>query len=808
MSNIFQFGPEGRHISTDASGRLIANSSASDAPFVYAFGPEGHPITVDASGRLLITDVSASSGGGGGSGASNLNELSDVIITTPSSGQFLQYDGVFWENIDLNLETLNNVSGSAVSGQFLNFNGTNWIPSDVIQSLDDLSNVIEGTPSETDALVYSGGTWVPSGLSPLINSLINVDSVNGKTGVVVLDLNDINDVSTSGVSETDVLVYNSGTWVPSGLSSAISSIVTYETLLSNGDVGDASGQLASGNHAHEFNDLTDVVITSPASGQSIFFDGTNWANSTPDSVITSLSGLSDTDVSGVNETDALVYSGSTWIPSGLNPKIDSRVTYEILDSNGDIGSGSGQVASGGHKHTEADITDLQPYLLNINSESISDLSDVDITSSASGEILQYSGSTLVNRTPSEAGLSEVGHTHTESDITDLQAYLLNITGENIGDLANVSVSGQTETDVLALSGTTWVPSGISYPVTSVNGETGAVSLEINDITDVDVTSVASGEVLKWDGSNWINNTLAEAGVSVVGHTHVEADITDLQAYLLNITGESIGDLSNVDVTGQSETDVLALSGTTWIPSGISFPVTSVNGETGDVDLEIGDISNVTITSAANGEVLQYSGTTLVNRTLSEAGISEVGHTHTESDITDLQAYLLNITGENIGDLSDVNASGASNGESLVYSGGTWVPSGVTGGSASLSGLSDTSISSPSSGQLLRYNGTNWENYDNVPFRDKVITIGTDFNAVVNTVYLFQASSGQLTGTLPASHSEGDRVVFKDMEGSGHIERFTIDTADSDTIDGASTEVISSPYASRTVISDGSNWHII
>src|SRR5690606_37624659 len=40
-------------------------------------------------------------------------------------------------------------------------------------------------------------------------------------------------------------------------------------------------------------------------------------------------------------------------------------------------------------------------------------------------------------------------------------------------------------------------------------------------------SIASGEILVWDGTGWVNRTLAEAGISAVGHTHTEADITDL-----------------------------------------------------------------------------------------------------------------------------------------------------------------------------------------------------------------------------------------------------------------------------------------
>jgi hypothetical protein len=40
-------------------------------------------------------------------------------------------------------------------------------------------------------------------------------------------------------------------------------------------------------------------------------------------------------------------------------------------------------------------------------------------------------------------------------------------------------------------------------VTSVNGETGAVTLQLDDLNDVATTAPSIGQVLTWDGTNWI-----------------------------------------------------------------------------------------------------------------------------------------------------------------------------------------------------------------------------------------------------------------------------------------------------------------
>ena len=75
--------------------------------------------------------------------------------------------------------------------------------------------------------------------------------------------------------------------------------------------------------------------------------------------------------------------------------------------------------------------------------------------------------------------------------------------------------------------------------------------DLNSLTDVTITSVASGEIVKWSGAAWVNNTLAEAGVSATGHTHVEANITDLQSYLLNIVEDTTPQLGgHLDINGQ------------------------------------------------------------------------------------------------------------------------------------------------------------------------------------------------------------------------------------------------------------------
>jgi hypothetical protein len=55
---------------------------------------------------------------------------------------------------------------------------------------------------------------------------------------------------------------------------------------------------------------------------------------------------------------------------------------------------------------------------------------------------------------------------------------------------------------------------------------------LNTLDDVSVTLLTTGKILVWNGVGlvWEEKTLTEAGASLVGHTHVEANITDLDKY--------------------------------------------------------------------------------------------------------------------------------------------------------------------------------------------------------------------------------------------------------------------------------------
>jgi len=98
----------------------------------------------------------------------------------------------------------------------------------------------------------------------------------------------------------------------------------------------------------------------------------------------------------------------------------------------------------------------------------------------------------------------------------------------------ISIAGQvitvdpiTESDI----------SDLGAYITGITGE------PLSDLSDVTITSIASGELLKWNGSAWINQTLAEAGVATAAQgsladSAVQSTDIDTLAELNAIVGDA------------------------------------------------------------------------------------------------------------------------------------------------------------------------------------------------------------------------------------------------------------------------------
>ena len=85
----------------------------------------------------------------------------------------------------------------------------------------------------------------------------------------------------------------------------------------------------------ELEDLTDVTLTTPTSGEALVWDGSKWTNGTPD---IDVSDLADVVITSATDDDILVYDNGQWVnkanPASManfGPDYDENTTYNTGD---------------------------------------------------------------------------------------------------------------------------------------------------------------------------------------------------------------------------------------------------------------------------------------------------------------------------------------------------------------------------------------------------------------------------------------------------------------------------------------------
>lgn len=353
---------------------------------------------------------------------------------------------------------------------------------------------------------------------------------------------------------------------------------------------------------------------------------------------------------------------------------------------------------------------------------LGDLTDVTITAAAAGEVLRYNGSAWVDA---------------QLDYSDLSG--TPAIPADIGDLGDVTITSAAAGEVLRYNGSTWVDAQLDY--SDLTGTPALVSA-INDLSDVTITAAAAGEVLRYNGSAWVDAQLAYTDLS--GTPTNVSSFTNDAGYLVDITAEPIGDLSNVSLTSVTTGDVLSYNGSSWVNSaappadisgssinalndvdtttsppsngeGLIWNSISGNWEPGTVSagsVALDDLTDVTITAAATGEVLRYNGSAWVDAQLAYSDLSgtpSLAPVATSGDYNDLSNKPT--IPVDINDLGDVTITSATTGQILEYNGSAWVNVANSGGGGpiAIDDLTDvdTATNPPATGQVLKWDGANW-----------------------------------------------------------------------------------------------------
>ena len=226
--------------STGGANLRLTGSDASTDNVKLA---EGANVTITRTDANTITISSSGTGGG----ASNLNDLGDVVITgTPLPGQVLKYDSVTskWINdadsvsSDIFIDDLSDVviTGTPTDGDVLTWNNTLalWVNGAPASSYTD--------QDATDAMGLAFGNGIHTGITfnytPLTQSMsatVSLDPVGTMledgintgitfsynaatdtlTSIVAVALGDVTDVSLDTPGIGDILRYNGSVWTES-----------------------------------------------------------------------------------------------------------------------------------------------------------------------------------------------------------------------------------------------------------------------------------------------------------------------------------------------------------------------------------------------------------------------------------------------------------------------------------------------------------------------------------------------------------------------------------------------------------------
>lgn len=359
----------------------------------------------------------------------------------------------------------------------------------------------------------------------------------------------VNGVTVNEFSDDTTLADSSSTAVPTE-----NAVKTYvDSVIGSVDITSA------------LDDLSDVIVTTPATNQVLRFDGTNWVNGT---------------VQGFQDTNTEYSIGAATVTGGAYIQLvgtDSSLDYVKLQAGSNVS-----------------IDRLDPSTIQISSAvgslALEDLSNVSTLTPATGQVLKWDGSAWA-----PAADATLGGAGLDADTLDGQdgTYYLNYnnftnTPTIPSDLTDLGIVDGSSGYVLTTDGAG------NFSFIEPQGGSGTVGA-MNDLQDVDTTGAIDGSVLKYDNatSTWVvgvddtianpfdqslNTTDDVIFNSVSSSTFTNSgsgapSITSASTITLDAPdGVSIGEFVQLPVltaepTTPTSGTVAIADGTTWDPAG-------------------------------------------------------------------------------------------------------------------------------------------------------------------------------------------------------------------------------------------------
>jgi len=432
------------------------------------------------------------------------------------------------------------------------------------------------------------------------------------------------------------------------------------------------------------------------------------------------------DISGVDDITGAVNSVFKSDINQVNEVKDFDGTHTILRTTKD----AHDVANRGHlvgtvdtlsNHTTAGLaegsnlyyTDAR-VLTKIQATNLTEIKNVTTSALANDDVLLYNGSAWANTNLEErvediAGAMFTGNTETG----------LSVTYNDTSGKTNLVVSDSDFEITGAVTGTaTQTAKG------NVTIATALTPISLSTLTDATVTSPATDHILVYTSNNKFENTpLAEAVEDVVGGMlgGTETGITVTYQDATNDI-DFVLDNSNFALTGK-------VSGTaTQTAKGNVSIATTVNLALSDLPaISLTNLTDATVSTAANNNILVHDGTDFKNIDMVEKVQDIAGAMFTSTNTETGLSVTYNDSTNDIDvvvDNSDFTLTGKVTGTATQTAKGD-VTINTLLGSIGINELSDVNTSGANNGQVLGYNASNqWVPVDQSTGSDQV-TEGTN-----------------------------------------------------------------------------------